>query len=475
MPAQTKLAMTRLSISIFFVLAGLGALIYGLLVALPPESPGLIVWGIITGFWGLFSIALRKTQIVVNLHLTAVMILFVTVAMAETFIRVAIALDVPLFKNPILYTDPYSDDEYWKLTYQWDGGGLNGARHPVLGWIPPITDENPLGLIANSPYKPDYGSDAILFFGNSFTAGTHQVPISQRVPQQVGRMLGFGATAYNFSVGGYGVDQIYLRMDEHMDSFERPYIVFGLLTIDDLDHVVLTGRPYPKPRFRLADGQLELTNVPIPIDPQADLDANKVQFSSYTSAMLTNFYRAIVGGDLRHKEVRYKRDEKVKLVRAIIEATVERCRQAKTPLLFVVYYTRFELTYQGWREVYIRELLTELSIPFVDVKELFLKVKHQNVKQASVSYYLPVNGHLTYRRESRRSGRDRRPPSQGGFIRYEHPTKPPVDGGFSSLNRLENNGARAITACIRGKPRQCDGNLSVGRGSRCKFASKDWD
>ena len=82
MPAQTKLAMTRLSISIFFVLAGLGALIYGLLVALPPESPGLIVWGIITGFWVLFSIALRKTQIVVNLHLTAVMILFVTVAMA---------------------------------------------------------------------------------------------------------------------------------------------------------------------------------------------------------------------------------------------------------------------------------------------------------------------------------------------------------------------------------------------------------
>lgn len=68
----------------------------------------------------------------------------------------------------------------------------------------------------------------------------------------------------NFAVHGYGIDQMLLRFEHKMLPYKPDVVVFAFI-FDDLYRAHVGFRDYQKPRYQLTDdGELQLTNVPIP-------------------------------------------------------------------------------------------------------------------------------------------------------------------------------------------------------------------
>ena len=129
-------------------------------------------------------------------------------------------------------------------------------RHERLGWTYPRDQQtNPLGLIPNGTGSiADWveGDVDILVVGDSFSAG----PWQSNWPNQVAEMS--GQKVINGAVGGYGLDQIYLRARQLVPII-RPSLLFVSFIPDDLRRAELNiFQGHAKPVFRIAGGELKL-------------------------------------------------------------------------------------------------------------------------------------------------------------------------------------------------------------------------
>jgi len=340
--------------------------------------------------WGIITIHYRNRNLIVNLNILILSVCVVSPIFGEMFIRTAIYLNVSSVKRPELYADQFADDDYWKLHHEWiktEGLPSAGSIDPLLGWAPPKTRGNPLGIIADTPYAFDSHTQAALFYGDSFVEGV--TPPGTEIPQQLDRMLAH-CRVYNYGVGGYGVDQIYLRFKNSHPLFEKPGIIFGILT-EDLYRSVLTIRTGPKPYFRIENATLLLQGVPVDSNPMEWLIRNPPQIKSYLLAFVVRKLRSLRGGDID-----YKRTEIERINALIIKEVVREARENDLPLLFVVFYARWELHTSDWREVFLKEQLARWSVPYVDTKEILLRAARSDSMNVS-EYYYPVNGHLNER------------------------------------------------------------------------------
>ena len=255
---------------------------------------------------------------------------------AAGLLRIAIHFDLAHLRTPDLYADDLTDDDYWKLHYRWvpqyHHVPAAGFSHPLLGWAPPETPDNPLGAITAAPSVPDFGAPALLFYGDSFVRG--ETPMPARIPQQLGGYFP-GVAVYNLGVGGYGIDQTFLRFEQSYRRFVRPIVLFGILT-EDLDRAVLSVRSGQKPRFVVAGDRLVLPSEPIAADQPTWLAAHPPEVWSYFLAMIVRRVRLIAGG--RRLGVQSKRAEKEAIATRILANVVSECRESGTPLVFVLFY-----------------------------------------------------------------------------------------------------------------------------------------
>jgi lysophospholipase L1-like esterase len=388
-----------------YCLLGLSATVYMLglswLEQLPASMPGrvqmalwlingsLVVWGLVTIFW-------RRRESVVNINILFITLFIVIPLTGELFIRSAIALEIEFFRNPRLYAGWSDDDDHWKLRYLWgkahqevEGGGFVLDRQ--LGWAPAKTPQNPLGILAEGAYQPDGNPGSVLFFGDSYVYGMSPTPINQRVPQLLDRHLAQGVV-YNYGVVGYGVDQIYLRFQRTWPLFQKPLIIIGLYTLD-LDRSNLSFREAPKPYFVLTqNGDLKLNGTPVPDDIEQWLAQHPVTIRSYLAALVSCQARTLFnGGPIT--ELPYKQAEKKALNAKIIEQLVTEARQQQLPLLFVVFYPKWEFNYEGWRELFLKQQLADLGVPSIDTKQLFLQATQADPAKIS-QFYDEQHGHL---------------------------------------------------------------------------------
>ena len=114
-------------------------------------SAGIVIFQIAAAGWGVATILRRHRPLIARLNLLAVALFVGAPIAGEIFIRAGILLRSREIRDPVHYADHFSDDEYWKLIYRWFGRhhfeeGL--ATDPQLGWAPPRTPENPLGVIS---------------------------------------------------------------------------------------------------------------------------------------------------------------------------------------------------------------------------------------------------------------------------------------------------------------------------------------
>ncbi len=122
-------------------------------------------------------------------------------------------------------------------------------------------------------FTPEKGVLRIALFGDSFAAGA-DVSYEKTWGHRLENNLiegGLNAEVLNFGVGGYGMDQAFLRWKELGYKFSPDIVIFGFqpenvkrnMNLIRAIYMTGTGIPFSKPRFILNDKeQLELINVP---------------------------------------------------------------------------------------------------------------------------------------------------------------------------------------------------------------------
>jgi hypothetical protein len=327
---------------------------------------------------------------VVLLNVLLVVNLILLPILGEVLLRVAIRFDVRGFRDPGIYADSFGDDNYWKLSHEWvSRWTLPDQRwvDPLLGWVQPKSASNPLGIITDQTYVPEFQKPSILFYGDSFVEGLTKM--ESKIPQLLSSKVG-EYTVYNYGQGGYGVDQIFLRFQQSYPLFKKPTIVFGILT-QDLDRSILSLRTWQKPYFILKDDQLVLKASPIDLNQPQWVRRNRARVWSYFIAFLNRkiSLRRAASSTI---DVTYRQSDKERINARLIEEVVKVCHEHDLPLLFVIFYAYDEFERPTWREVFLQEQFKGRPVAYVDTKEVMLRAA-QRAGVNFMDYYRVKDGH----------------------------------------------------------------------------------
>ena len=184
---------------------------------------------------------------------------------------------------------------------------------PHLGWTyRPNTSFPDRGMAHNNDgirtgkskqrYTQDPTNDVlrIALFGDSFTHGDGAGYYSTWGfnLQRALRALGREVEVLNFGVGGYGMDQAYLRYLKEGVKYKPDIVIFGFSIENVFRNINLfrffykkgsSGVPFSKPRFILEEDNLVLINSPtVPPDKLLEILKN---FSNWDLAEHEHFYR----------------------------------------------------------------------------------------------------------------------------------------------------------------------------------------
>lgn len=136
---------------------------------------------------------------------------------------------------------------------------------PLLGWR---LADNLTGGIATLDYgirkngaETEIRKGGILAVGDSFTAGS-EVADHESWPAHLERLL--GEPVLNGATGGWGVDQIVLRIETLIPLVDPRLILLGILD-QDITRCCYSHGGKPKPYFMVADGELSLRHNPVPL------------------------------------------------------------------------------------------------------------------------------------------------------------------------------------------------------------------
>ncbi|MCH9671943.1 MAG: hypothetical protein K0U93_10900 [Gammaproteobacteria bacterium] len=301
------------------------------------------------------------------------------------------AFNVPALRQLWRYADNDTDD-YWKIfaklpTQQ--PAQTVGGIDPTLGWAPLASPDNPLGLVSDAPYAVDMKAP-LIFFGDSFVAAATEPKYA--IPQALDRLLA-DKTVYNYGVGGFGVDQIYMRFLEEVGKFEKPSVLIGILT-QDLDRSILSIRTGQKPYFELEGDELVVKNLPILPSTREYVDANPPQVMSYLWRLVAMRVSAVapakVAEMLNPRMARRERSKK--LNRRILRGFVDEAKRRDVDLKFVLFVPREDFARDDWREVALKGWFEELGVSYFDTKA-FVQSHLDRTGEKLNDFYIVNNGH----------------------------------------------------------------------------------
>ena len=125
---------------------------------------------------------------------------------------------------------------------------------PLLGWtgrrIEPGTYQ-----LRNA--GPDDGRRPVLLYGASYASCV--IDEEDCFHELMERSdLASRYCLFNYGVGGYGIDQIYLLLRETIDDYagRNPIVAIAAVVDSDFERCVLGIRDWPKPRLHSVDGEL---------------------------------------------------------------------------------------------------------------------------------------------------------------------------------------------------------------------------
>jgi hypothetical protein len=179
---------------------------------------------------------------------------------AEIVVRIACLPDPWTKENFAVYSTIH------RITDDW------AQLDPVIGYIPRVdyrgdlNTHGPMGvrlprtLAAGEP-SPPVPTGGILVVGDSFAYGV-EARDNESWPAQLEGML--KVPVVNGACGGWGIDQMVLRIEQLFDTAAPKVVIVSLIPgdIERNEYSVIFNQV--KPYFDVVDGKLELRNVPVP-------------------------------------------------------------------------------------------------------------------------------------------------------------------------------------------------------------------
>lgn len=215
------------------------------------------------------------------------------------------------------------DDNY---TYYGD------IYHPVRGWTnkpgyrSDVSRSNKItingqGLRAQRDYSllPAAGVRRIAILGDSFTFGD-EVNDDQALPSYLGRFLD-SAEVLNFGVSGYGVDQMVLRLEEEVFSFNPTHVLLVIAIPSDLARALTSEYNHPKPAFSIKNGILTVSNSPVPTQ------------LSQPAVFRHSFVAAWLFGRPKESGTDFSDDHVLAVSQALLARAKRACQQKGIPLI----------------------------------------------------------------------------------------------------------------------------------------------
>lgn len=142
--------------------------------------------------------------------------------------------------------------------------------HPTRGWtpIPNFSSQdrgdtyttNQQGYRALTDYKPNPNQYTILIVGDSFTFGA-EIDDAYVWPTLLQKQHS-RFNVINLGVNGYGLDQMYITLKETITKY-KPDLVITAFISDNIARMRFGFRDYKKPKLKINQGELEITNIPI--------------------------------------------------------------------------------------------------------------------------------------------------------------------------------------------------------------------
>jgi len=234
-------------------------------------------------------IAAKRTQsthfrLVVTMNLVTVLLILM---MAEATIRIASrsSHEGETFMNTVLLPKSWEKvslhhrnvlDQTSDYVHVYDElmGWTNAPNRQIADGMYSTSSEGIRAPYAGMSFAELPGKPRIALVGDSFTFA-HEVTYQDSWGHLLEKALGSEFQVLNFGVGGYGVDQAYLRYEKDVRKWEPTIVIFGLIS-HDLNRSMTVypflsfsnWGPFSSPRFVLRDGDLKLINVPA-VHPQA--------------------------------------------------------------------------------------------------------------------------------------------------------------------------------------------------------------
>ncbi len=296
-------------------------------------------------------------------------------------------------RDESLYTATEAGRESWKVRALLDGP--DARAHPFfdarVGWSKEELDRE---TFRHADEALLAGRRPVLLYGDSYAACTVRRDYCWQGLLERSE-LGKELCLLNYGVGGYGLDQCALLLENSIDLYAHldPIVVVGILVDDDLDRSYLPLRGYPKPWFELQGSELVL-HAPESAGPREYVALHPPGIWSYAARWLF-FGRGVFGperrlawcGEANHVEV--KRALNSRLIGDIQDELESR----GLDYFFILFHARGSARSAGpfsWQEPFLYAELEARAIPFVSSKRFLLE--HARAKGWPLENYFIAKG-----------------------------------------------------------------------------------
>jgi hypothetical protein len=194
------------------------------------------------------------------------------------------------------------------------------------------------------------------------------------IPEQLAKRMP-GWTVLNAGVPGYGVDQMVLALDRLLARLRPTHVILGVF-YNDIDRVIFQVQSSPKPWFSVDDGGLVLHRIVPPTPFARWVDAYAPRTWLFSAAIPQRMVYRIASERwgvehvfwLHPSETTHGRSEKREIVTRLVRRARAACAARDVSLSVVLFPFREHLVHEGWYEPFMRRLLYEERIPYVDLK-----------------------------------------------------------------------------------------------------------
>jgi len=318
----------------------------------------------------------------------------ITLIAAEFGLRAILFNEIPGFeklREPSIYACIYPDefsqifsDDYWKLYYLFGGTEKPPENpHELLGWVGDFDRKT----LAHNKTEQIKKRRPVLLYGDSFA----QCVNAECFQDQLNNDSTFSKDHYflNYGVGGFGIGQIHTLFAETVDKFEKPFVVFSLMT-RDLERTPLTNRIGQKLFYTEEKGELKLNGLPIESNPNEFFEKNPPEIKSYLSRLVkSKLFNSQHAGT---EDICSYKDQIRNVNALIIQQTIKELKEKDIDFLFLV----FNPLYKGkgdWRQVWLRDLLEKEQVPYLFTLDI---LERDGYFGGDYTYYeQPDNGHPT--------------------------------------------------------------------------------